>query len=358
MIIGGSVQRLRAELTDKKCARLLDMIGTATQRGESLTRQLLTYSRKQTLTPQVIDLTQQLPLLRDLLMRSLGVAIEINVDVPDSVCAVRVDASEFELAILNLAVNAKDAMPSGGTLTIRAKPVTLKGEASEEGLSGEFVAIRVADTGHGISSDVLARVFEPLFTTKDVGKGTGLGLSQVYGFAKQSGGTATITSTEGRGTAITIYLPRSHDAPPPLAPQPQAEAPAEPAGTVLLVEDNADVAEVGAGLLRQLGYQVRSVVNAQAALAALRLDSNVDLVFSDILMPGGMNGLDLAREIATRFPAIPVLLTTGYSASAQDAVRHGVVVLQKPYDVESIRRNIREAIEGTKARQQQSAPAK
>jgi two-component system NtrC family sensor kinase len=358
MIIGGSVQRLRAELTDKKCARLLDMIGTATQRGESLTRQLLTYSRKQTLTPQVIDLTQQLPLLRDLLMRSLGVAIEINVDVPDSVCAVRVDASEFELAILNLAVNAKDAMPSGGTLTIRAKPVTLKGEASEEGLSGEFVAIRVADTGHGISSDVLARVFEPFFTTKDVGKGTGLGLSQVYGFAKQSGGTATITSTEGRGTAITVYLPRSHDAPPPLAPQPQAEAPAEPAGTVLLVEDNADVAEVGAGLLRQLGYQVRSVVNAQAALAALRLDSNVDLVFSDILMPGGMNGLDLAREIATRFPAIPVLLTTGYSASAQDAVRHGVVVLQKPYDVESIRRNIREAIEGTKARQRQSAPAK
>jgi two-component system NtrC family sensor kinase len=358
MIIGGSVQRLRAELTDKKYARLLDMIGTATQRGESLTRQLLTYSRKQTLTPQVIDLTQQLPLLRDLLMRSLGVAIEINVDVPDSVCAVRVDASEFELAILNLAVNAKDAMPSGGTLTIRAKPVTLKGEASEEGLSGEFVAIRVADTGHGISSDVLARVFEPFFTTKDVGKGTGLGLSQVYGFAKQSGGTATITSTEGRGTAITIYLPRSHDAPPPLAPQPQAEAPAEPAGTVLLVEDNADVAEVGAGLLRQLGYQVRSVVNAQAALAALRLDSNVDLVFSDILMPGGMNGLDLAREIATRFPAIPVLLTTGYSASAQDAVRHGVVVLQKPYDVESIRRNIREAIEGTKARQRQSAPAK
>jgi two-component system NtrC family sensor kinase len=355
MIISGSVQRLRAELSDKKQTRLLDMIATATQRGESLTRQLLTYSRRQTLTPQVIDLSQRLPLLRELLLRSLGVAIEIKVDVPNGVCAVRVDPGEFELAVLNLAVNAKDAMSNGGTLSIRAKPVTLKGEASEEGLSGEFVAIRVADTGHGIPPDVLAHVFEPFFTTKEVGKGTGLGLSQVYGFAKQSGGTATITSVEGRGTAITVYLPRCHEAPP--APESQAQAPAEPAGTVLLVEDNADVAEVGAGLFRQLGYRVRSVVNAQAALAALRLDSDVDLVFSDILMPGGMNGLDLAREIGVRFPTIPVLLTTGYSASAQDAVRQGVVVLQKPYDLESLRRNIREAMEGTKARRRQAEPA-
>jgi two-component system NtrC family sensor kinase len=334
------------------------MIGTATQRGESLTRQLLSYSRQQTLTPQVIDLSQRLPLLRELLLRSLGGDIEIRVGVPDGVCAVRVDPGEFELAILNLAVNAKDAMPSGGTLSIRARPATLKGEASEEGLSGEFVAIRVADTGHGIPPDVLARVFEPFFTTKDVGKGTGLGLSQVYGFARQSGGTATITSAEGRGTAITIYLPRSHEVPQPQSPPSQAQAPAEPAGTVLLVEDNTDVAEVGAGFFRQLGYRVRSVANAQAALAALRLDSDVDLVFSDILMPGGMNGLDLAREISARFPTIPVLLTTGYSASAQDAVRQGVVVLQKPYDLESLRRNIREAIEGAKTRRRQAAPAK
>ncbi|HZL39771.1 MAG TPA: ATP-binding protein [Pseudolabrys sp.] len=358
MIISGSVQRLRGELADKKHLRLLDMMATAAQRGESLTRQLLTYSRQQTLTPQVIDLSQRLPLLRELLTRSLRTDIDIKVDVPDSVCAIRIDPGEFELAILNLAVNAKDAMPAGGTLSIRAKPVTLKGEATEEGLSGEFVAIRVADTGHGIPPDVLARVFEPFFTTKEVGKGTGLGLSQVYGFAKQSGGTATITSTEGRGTTITIYLPRSHEVPLPPSPQEQTEAPAEPAGTVLLVEDNADVAEVGASIFRQLGYRVRSVANAQAALAALRLDGDVDLVFSDILMPGGMNGLDLAREINERFPTIPVLLTTGYSASAQDAVRQGVVVQQKPYDLESLRRNIREAIEGSKTRRRQAAPAK
>ena len=358
MIISGSVHRLRGELTEKKQARLLDMIGTATQRGESLTRQLLSYSRQQTLTPQVIDLSQRLPLLRELLLRSLRGDIEIKVDVPEDVCAIRVDPGEFELAILNLAVNAKDAMPTGGVLSIRAKPVTLKGEASAEGLTGEFVAIRVADSGHGIPPDVLARVFEPFFTTKEVGKGTGLGLSQVYGFAKQSGGTATITSTEGRGTTITIYLPRSHETPQPPSPQSQTEAPVEPAGTVLLVEDNADVAEVGAALFRQLGYRVRSVVNAQAALAALRLDGDVDLVFSDILMPGGMNGLDLAREIQARFPTIPVLLTTGYSASAQDAVRQGVVVLQKPYDLEGLKRNIREALEGAKTRRRLAAPAK
>jgi two-component system NtrC family sensor kinase len=358
MIISGSVQRLRGELTDKKHMRLLDMMATAAQRGESLTRQLLSYSRQQTLTPQVIDLSQRLPLLRELLLRSLSGDIEIKVDVPDGVCTIRVDPGEFELAILNLAVNAKDAMPTGGTLSIRAKAVTLKGEATEEGLSGEFVAIRVADTGHGIPPEVLTRVFEPFFTTKEIGKGTGLGLSQVYGFARQSGGTATISSAEGRGTAITLYLPRSHEAPQPPSPQSQTQAPAEPAGTVLLVEDNADVAEVGAAFFRQLGYRVRSVVNAQAALAALRLDGDVDLVFSDILMPGGMNGLDLAREIGARFPAIPVLLTTGYSASAQDAVRQGVVVLQKPYDFESLKRNIREAIEGAKLRQRQAEPAK
>src|SRR5581483_7583090 len=315
----------------------------------TLTRQLLTYSRQQTLTPQAADLTQKLPMLRELLTRSLRPDIEIKVELPELPCTVRVDPGEFELAILNLAINAKDAMPNGGTLSIRAKPVTLKGEASEDGLAGEFVAVRVADNGHGIPADVLSRVFEPFFTTKEVGKGTGLGLSQVYGFAKQSGGTATISSSEGRGTVVTIYLPRSAEASRSVAPPAATPVQAEATGTVLLVEDNNDVAEVAAGYLRQLGYRVRSVANAQAALAALRLDPQVELVFSDILMPGGRTGLDLARDIRRQFPHIPVLLTTGYSASAQDAVRHGVLVLQKPYDVETLRRHIREAMEQVKA---------
>jgi two-component system NtrC family sensor kinase len=357
MIVSGSVQRLRTELTDKKHVRLLDMIATATQRGESLTRQLLTYSRQQTLTPQVIDLAQRLPTLRELLTRSLRSDIDIKVEVPSEVCAVRVDPSELEMAVINLAINAKDAMPNGGTLSIRAKPVTLKGEASADALSGEFVAVRIADTGAGIPADILPRVFEPFFTTKEVGKGTGLGLSQVYGFAKQSGGTATITSTEGSGTAITLYLPLCHEQPEAAAPPVQAKAEPTAAGTVLLVEDNSDVAEVASGYLRELGYRVRSVGDARAALAALRVDAEVDLVFSDILMPGGMNGLELARAISERYPDIPVLLATGYSASVQDAVRQGVVVLQKPYDLEALRRHMHEAMDAARSRRRQTVAA-
>ena len=351
--ISGSVQRLRAELSDKKHARLLDMIATATHRGETLTRQLLTYSRQQTLTPQVVDLSQRLPAIRELLVRSLRADIEVKVDVPDEVCAVKVDPGEFELAILNLAVNAKDAMPDGGKITIETANVHLDDAyaASNVGVPpGQYVLIAVADMGPGMPPEVMARAFDPFFTTKPTGKGTGLGLSQVYGFAKQSGGTATVSSTQGRGTAVTIYLPRSHQAPQAASPPQMAQEAPEPAGTVLLVEDNDDVAEVGAGLLRRLGYRVRSVANAQAAIAALRLDADVDLVFSDILMPGGMNGLDLAREIGERFPDIPVLLTTGYSASAKDAVQRGLVVLQKPYDLEALARNIREAVDSARAR--------
>jgi two-component system NtrC family sensor kinase len=356
MVVNGSVRRLRAELADKKHVRLLDMIATATQRGENLTRQLLTFSRRQTLTPEVIDLSQRLPILKELLTRSLRADIEIKVEVPDEVCAVRVDPGEFELAILNLAINAKDAMESGGTLSIRAKPVTLKGEASADSLRGEFVAIRISDTGAGIPGEILPRVFEPFFTTKEVGKGTGLGLSQVYGFAKQSGGTATISSIETRGTTITLFLPRSKET--PSQPSSGERAPAQPiaAGSVLLVEDSADVAEVTAGYLQELGYTVEIVGNVRAALEKLKSNTFFDLVFSDILMPGGMNGLDLAREIASRYPTIPILLATGYSASAQDAVRQGFVVLQKPYDAAALKERIRLARARARERSMAMAP--
>ena len=255
----------------------------------------------------------------------------------------KVDPSELELALLNLAVNARDAMPSGGTLTITAKPVVLRGKASEEGLAGDFVAIRVADTGSGIPADVLPRVFEPFFTTKDVGKGTGLGLSQVYGFAHQSGGAATIASSARRGTVVTLFLPRTWEA-PALPQEPSAAVAAKKhAGTVLLVEDNAEVAEVGKAYFEELGYTVKQAASAQAGLDLVERERDIDLVFSDILMPGGMNGLELADAIRRRFPHIVVLLTTGYSSSAQDAVRQGFAVLQKPYDLAALDRALREA---------------
>jgi two-component system, NtrC family, sensor kinase len=342
MIISGSVQRLRRDLTTDKHTRLLDMIAKATSRGESLTRQLLAFSRRQTLTPSVIDLCERLPELKDLLGRSLRGDITTTVVVPGKSCAVKVDPSELELALLNLAVNARDAMPHGGALTITAKPVVLKGKAVEEGLKGEFVAIRVADTGSGIAPDVLPHVFEPFFTTKEVGKGTGLGLSQVYGFAKQSGGTATVTSRVGRGTVITLYLPRTHELPAPPLAQAVPEAAPDRAGTVLLVEDNAEVAEVATAYLHQLGYTVNAVGNAHEALEFLARDANVDLVFSDILMPGGMNGLELGHAIGQLHPVLPVLLASGYSTSARDAVAQGFVVLQKPFDLAALERALRE----------------
>ena len=232
MIVSGSVQRLRRHISDEKQTQLLDAITTATQRGESLTRQLLTFSRRQTLQPSVIDLGERLPEFKEMLSRSLRGDIDIRVSVPKRRCSVKVDPSELELALLNLAFNARDAMSSGGTLSITAKPVVLRGKASEEGLSGDFIAIRVADTGSGIPSDILPRVFEPFFTTKDVGKGTGLGLSQVYGFARQSGGSATITSSARRGTAVTLFLPQTWD--PPAGPrrEPTTTGVTRSAGTI------------------------------------------------------------------------------------------------------------------------------
>ena len=349
MIVGGSVQRLRRELTDPKHARLLDMITTAAQRGESLTRQLLTFARRQTLTPSVIDLKERLPELKEMLGRSLGGDIETEVIAPKDSCAVKVDASELELALLNLAVNARDAMPNGGRLAITARPVLLKGKAVEEGLRGEFVAIRVADTGTGIAPDVLPHVVEPFFTTKEVGKGTGLGLSQVYGFARQSGGTATISSTLGKGTVITLYLPRTREAPAAAPSTAEMEAPARHAGAVLLVEDYEAVAEVANSYFQQLGYVVKQAASAQQALELLENEPGVDLVFSDILMPGVMNGLDLALAVRARFPGLPVLLCTGFSRSAQDAVRQGFIVVQKPFDLTALQQALHEVRHPQKA---------
>ncbi len=347
MIVSGSAQRLRRLIKDEKQTQLLDAITNATDRGGSLTRQLLTFSRRQMLQPCVIDLAERLPEIKDMLSRSLRGDIEIRVGVPRRPCYVKVDPSELELALLNLAFNARDAMPSGGTLTIAAKPVVLRGKASEDGLSGEFVAVRISDTGTGIPADVLPRVFEPFFTTKDVGKGTGLGLSQVYGFAKQSGGAASIVSSARRGTAVTLFLPQTWEKPAQAREQAVAVAARRGAGTVLLVEDNAEVADVGKAYLEELGYRVKLAASAQAGLDLIEREGDIELVFSDILMPGGMNGLELADAIRRRFPSVAVLLTTGYSSSAQDAVRRGFEVLQKPYDLAALQRALRLAQSAT-----------
>jgi len=260
---------------------------------------------------------------------------------------VKVDPAEFELAILNIAVNARDAMRSGGTLAIKVQPVTLRGEP--EGLFGAFAEIAMSDTGPGIAPDVLPRVFDPFFTTKEIGKGTGLGLSQVYGFAKQSGGAAVVASAPGKGAIVSLYLPLTDEKPISEACDEELELAARSGGTVLVVEDNQEVAEVCRSYLGQLGFRVEYAPSAKEALAVLESDKPIALIFSDILMPGEMNGLDLAREARRVRPAVPVVLTTGYSSSADPALREGFLVLRKPYDLDGLRRMFVAAVHGKEA---------
>jgi two-component system, NtrC family, sensor kinase len=342
MVVSGSVERLRRDLAEDRFVRLLDRITAATKRGEALTRQLLSFSRRQTLTPTVVDLAQLVPDLKDVLRRSLRGNIDIPVDVPAAVCAAKVDAGELELAILNLAVNARDAMPEGGTLTIAVRTVTLDGDPALDGLAGPFVSIALTDTGCGIAPEALPRVFEPFFTTKEFGKGTGLGLSQVYGFARQSGGTVTVSSRVGQGSTFTLYLPRSFEPVAAPAPKVESESTGVGAGTVLVVEDNPEVGEVAAAYLERLGYRVKSAASGQAALDILESTPGIDIIFSDILMPGGISGIDLARVARRRHPGVPVLLATGYSDGAQDAAGQGFRVLQKPYDIAALQQALSE----------------
>ena len=344
MVVNGNLDRLRRDLRDPRHRRALDAIDKAARRGESLTRQLLTFSRRQSPEPTVIELRRQLPKIREMLQSSLRGDIAIALDIPTGLWPVRVDVGAFELAILNLGSNARDAMPNGGTLTLSARNTTLGGSIETEAPRGDFVAFAVRDTGVGIRSDVLPKVFDPFFTTKDVGHGTGIGLSQVYEFAKAAGGTAIVSSELGRGTEITIYLPRCHEALPGPEPAPEESPDASAHALILLVEDNAEIADVSKANLEELGYRVLHAPNAAAAMEVVERDRTIDLVFSDIVMPGSMSGLDLARRLRDLRPGLPIVLTTGYNSALQTAAPEGFTLLTKPYDRASLHRAIAETL--------------
>jgi two-component system NtrC family sensor kinase len=345
LVISGATHRLAATALDPAAQRALDMIATAVKRGQNLTSQLLTIARRQTTEPTVIELGALLPTFSEMLRRAMRGNIEIRTVAADGPCRVRIDMTELELALLNLGVNARDAMPDGGVLTLSIKTVSLAGEAEAEGLRGDYALLETSDTGTGISPKLIARVFEPFFTTKGPGEGTGLGLSQVYGFARQSGGTATARSIPGQGTTIALYLPVTDllVEPSHAAPRTQdQEAPGRALGSVLLIEDNDDVATISAGYLEELGYQVDCVSNGADALRRLETTPSYSLIFSDILMPGGTSGLELARIVRERHPDLPVLLTTGYSASAQEAAQAGFSVILKPFDLSDLTAAVRD----------------
>jgi len=334
MIIGGNAQIFQ-RLLDPKLPRAVEAIQTAAKRGESLTRQLLTFSRRQHLSPAVVDLNAALKNMRTMIESSLRGNIVYREELEEGVSAVKVDLAELELAIVNMSVNARDAMPNGGTFTLSVRDVTGEDEISNNQIEGPLVAIDCSDTGMGIPPNLLSKIFDPFFTTKEVGKGSGLGLSQVYGFAHQAGGTVTAQSKVGQGTTISVYLPRADvqiaDKEPPAKTSDQPLR-----SSVLIVDDSAEVAEVTSSLFEQLGYATIYRDSAEEALSLLADGAKIDLVFSDIVMPGAIDGVGLAREIRSRYPKLPVLLTTGYSDAAQ-AAPPDLRILRKPFDTDTLK---------------------
>jgi two-component system NtrC family sensor kinase len=347
-VIRASIDMLRRpSLPEQRRLRYIDAISETVNRASKLTGQLLAFARRQTLKPELFDVGQSVQMLSEMIGTLAGPRIEIVARLPEEPCFINADAGQFETAIINMAVNARDAMDGAGRLTIAVRraaelPVADGHPPSPHG----YVAVAVGDTGIGIPQDQLGRIFEPFFTTKQIGQGTGLGLSQVFGFAKQSGGEIDVKSIFGQGATFTIYLPQAQS---PAAEKEAASLTSESATTgrgyrVLVVEDNDDVGQFSTELLEDLGYVTRRAANANAALAILgENEFAVDLVFSDVIMPG-MNGVELAGIIRERYPGLPVVLTSGYSNVLAENAHRGFELIQKPYSVESLSRILRKAI--------------
>ena len=351
-IITGNHELLEMELNDSEQLDLLSRANNAALMGARLTNRLLTFARRRLLEPAVLDLNEQVLGMAELLRRTLGESIVLGTVLAPRLWSVRADPGEIENAVLNLAINARDAMLGGGRLIIETANVVLDDSdvAAEPGLApGEFVRLSVSDTGSGMSREVLAQAFEPFFTTKEPGKGTGLGLSVIYGFVRQSGGYVTVSSEIGKGTTVKLFLPRAK------VPSQEATsvAGAESANVgrgerILVVEDNADVLAVTVGRLRKLGYTVTAAENGIQATEILGAGVRFDLVFSDVVMTG-MSGFELADWMAGHAPAIPVLLTSGFAegmSQAGEPSPSGRRILRKPYSSTELAGALRRALDG------------
>ncbi|WP_198367406.1 response regulator [Roseomonas sp. KE0001] len=325
---------------------------SGTERGAQLTRQLLAFARRQPLAPRVLHLGRLVEETAELLRRTLGERIAVETRVAPDLWTTRIDPAQLENALLNLAINARDAMPEGGRLVLLLANATaeeIRGRERADPPVGDHVLLAVEDNGIGMGPEVLARVFEPFFTTKSEGHGTGLGLPQVYGFVRQSGGHVRIHSAPGHGTAVRLYLPRSLSAADPEAPPEEAAPAPSGQGTILVVEDDAEVREAVVDMLRHLGYRVLKAEDAAAALTVLSSGLHVDLLLTDVIMPGPIRTPELVRRACEMMPRLKVLYTSGYIA---DALIHdgrldpGVQLLSKPYRQEDLARHLRRALPG------------
>ncbi len=336
MVISAGLELIDRRIDPAQRTRILTGMRQAVQRGSGLSRQLLAFSRRQSLRPEPVLLSHRIGSMRELLQRSLRGDIHVLTEFAPDLWTVEVDPGELELVILNLAVNSRDAMPAGGRIIISGRNAA---DVTEGNLRGDFVCLTVKDSGAGMSAEVMARAFEPFFTTKEVGKGSGLGLAQTHGFVRASGGFVHIESVVGSGTTISLYLPRSFKVPAQHSADETAVSAhgAARQGRVLLVEDDDEVAALTVDMLQQLGYESVRVASAEAALGALANGRPIDIVFSDVMMPGAMNGIALAREVRRRRPELSVLLTSGYSDSGwREAGVPDVEMLAKPYRLEEL----------------------
>jgi len=352
-IIRGSADLLATrELPREKQKKYIDAISETADRAAKLTSQLLAFARRQALRPETFNAARKVEAVADMLRTVVGSRIALVVDPICTSCFVEVDASQFETALINMAVNARDAMNGEGRITLSVEAAgSIPARGGLAAARGDFVRISVTDEGLGMSEGQIEHIFEPFFTTKEVGKGTGLGLSQVYGFIKQSGGEIDVASRLGIGTTFSLYLPR--------AAAPHSLEDVTPSGrcaiqhaNILIVEDNEPVGDFASQLLEDLGYKTWRAANAPEAIAVLeRSHGNIDIVFSDVVMPG-IDGLELGRQIRARWPEIPVVLTSGYSHVLADDSRHGFPLLHKPYSVNELSRLLGEICIGEERKHQ------
>jgi PAS domain S-box-containing protein len=349
-VIIGSLDLLREHEADKESAELAQEALTGALRGAELTRRMLAFARRQPLQPKIVDLNETLPGITEMLRRTLGEDIIINTSPAGDLWPALADPSQVEDAILNLAVNARDAMPRGGRLVIETANARLDeiyAAQNSELAPGDYVMLSVTDSGTGMPAEVIERAFEPFFTTKEAGRGTGLGLSMVYGFIKQSGGHVKIYSEPGHGTTVKLYLPKAADG--TTAPAISHGPVEQPAGNemVLVVEDDAKLRSVALKLLRDLGYRVREADGAGSALAVLAESDDIDVLFTDVVMPNG-TGYDLARKARERHPQLKVLFTSGYSEhfiKNGDAAEFGAHLITKPYRKQELAVKLRSVLE-------------